>query len=375
MRSARGSQVSGDPSNKSVAIVGGGYLGSELAKALEGSMQVSLIERADAFTHAPAMIRALVDPSLLDRALIPYDHLLTKGRVVKGHVTGIDGGGVTLSDGTRVAADYIVLATGSGNVAPFKSTTGDIAALRAANAEWHDALVAAKSVAIVGAGAVGTELAGEIASAMPGKKVTLISGDDALFPTLPQGLGTSLVKKLRAMGVEVIVGARAKALPDGNTPSGGSVALTSGREITADLIVPAVGARLSTGPIDQLPGVKHAPDGRIMTDAWMRPSSLPNVFAAGDVADNGDHMTIVGVSRQVPWLAKLLQSAAAGQSVESLKPYKPWGKAPILVPLGPERGSSFLMIATFGDWVTRIIKGRDLFLSKYQKIFGRKAKA
>lgn len=86
---------------------------------------------------------------------------------------------------------------------------GDIANLRDANATWHKALVDASSVAIIGAGAVGTELAGEIASAMPGKSVSLISSDDALFPGFPQKLGASLVSKLRAMNVNVILGERA----------------------------------------------------------------------------------------------------------------------------------------------------------------------
>ncbi|MEM9319014.1 MAG: FAD-dependent oxidoreductase [Pseudomonadota bacterium] len=361
-----------EPGMKRVAVIGGGYLGSELAKALEGSLNVSLIERADSFTHAPAMIRAMVDPSLLNQALIPYDQLLTKGRVINGHATTIEADGVLLSDGSKIEADYIVLATGSGNLAPFKSTSGDIDALKAANAEWHRALVAAQSIAIIGAGAVGTELAGEIASAMPDKSVTLISSDDALFPGLPQKLGGSLLAKLQAMKVDVILGERAAEIPAGDAPSGGSVTLISGKTINADLIVPAIGARVSTALTDQLPGVKHGADRRVVTDQWMRPSSLPNVFAAGDIADNGDHMTIVGISRQVPWLAGLLKSAADGKSVEDQKPYKPWGKAPILLPLGPKRGSSFLMIATFGDWLTSMMKGRDLFISKYQKTFGRK---
>lgn len=372
-REREGKTVPNEIMQKSVAIVGGGNLGSDLAKALEGAMQVTLIERADAFTHAPAMIRALVDPSLLDQALIPYDRLLSKGKVVKGEAVAVSGEGVSLSDGTKIEADYIVVATGSGNLAPFKSTNGDITALRAANAEWHAALVAAQSVAIIGAGAVGTELAGEIATGMPGKKVTLISGDKELFPTLPAKLGGSLSAKLQAMDVDVILGERVKELPSGDAPSGGTINLSSGRELKADLIVPAVGARVTQGLLDQLPGIKRASDGRVETDPWMRPSSLPNVFAAGDGANNGDLMTIVAVSRQVPWLAKLLKALAAGQSVESQKPYKPWGQAPILLPLGPERGSSFLMIATLGDWVTSKMKGRDLFLPKYQKAFGQKS--
>lgn len=362
--------VSAETKNASVVIVGGGNLGSELAKALEGELEVTLVERARAFTHAPAMIRALVDPSVLDRALLPYDRLLTKGRIVQGEVTVVDGDGVGLANGSRIPADYIVLATGSGNLAPFKSTDGNIDALRAANAEWHAALTSANTVAIIGAGAVGTELAGEIASAMPGKKVTLISSDRALFAGFPAKLGASLLKKLNAMGVDVLFGARATDLPSGDAPKGGTITLTSGQMIEADLIVPAVGARVNADLVDHLPGAKRGPDGRVQTDAWMRPSSLPNVFAAGDIADNGDLMTIVAVSRQMPWLAKVLKAAASGQSVEAQNPYKPWGKAPILLPLGPERGSAFLMIGTFGDWITRTMKGRDLFIAKYRKLFG-----
>lgn len=358
------------PGNR-VVIVGGGYLGSELAKSLDANMDVTLIERSEAFTHAPAMIRALVDPSLLERALIPYDQLLKAGQVIKGEATIVDETGVTLANGSKIEADFVILATGSGNVAPFKSTTGDIKGLRAANAAWHGALNESRTVAIIGAGAVGTELAGEIASAMPNKKITLISSDGTLFPSLPAKLGKSLETKLLTLGVEVVFGERAAQIPDGITPSGGAVTLSSGREIRADLIFPAVGARLSTDLVAGLPGAKRADDGRILTDQWMRPSSYPNVFAAGDIADNGDLMTIVGVSRQVPWLAKIIQSAARGQTVESQKPYKPWGKAPILIPLGAKRGSSFLVIATVGDWLTSLIKGRDLFLTKYQKTFGR----
>ncbi|MEM6634464.1 MAG: NAD(P)/FAD-dependent oxidoreductase [Pseudomonadota bacterium] len=354
-----------------VAIVGGGNLGAELAKGLEQDLDVTLIERATAFTHAPAMIRSVVDPSLLERALIPYDRLLKNGRVLTDEAVGVDGKGVSLKSGGRVEADYVVLATGSGNVAPFKSASGDIDALRTANADWHAAISAAGKIVIIGAGAVGTELAGEIASAMPGKKVTLVSSDASLFPTLPAKLGRGLFRKLEAMGVDIVFGARASTLPEGDAPTGGTVELSTGQSLEADLIVPAVGSLPHAGLADELPGASRGPDGRIKTDAWMRPSELPNVFAAGDVADNGDLMTIVAVSRQVPWLTKTLKSLAAGKSIELLTSYKPWGKAPILLPLGPKRGNSFMVILTAGDWITSMMKGRDLFLTKYQKTFGR----
>ena len=77
---------------------------------------------------------------------------------------------------------------------------------------------------------------------------------------------------------------------------------------------------------------------RVKTDPWLRPSDLPNVFAAGDVAEAGDAMTIVAVSRQTPWLEKMLTSLINGKKVEVMAKYKPWGKAPFLVPLGPQKG-------------------------------------
>lgn len=226
-----------------LVIIGGGYLGSDLAKSLDGEIDVTLIERATRFTHAPAMIRAMVDPSLLDAALIPYDQLLAQGKVVKGEAVSVDGAGVTLADGLRIAGDYIVLATGSSNAAPFKSAAGDIEGLRADNARWNSALRAAKRVLIIGAGAVGTELAGEIAHAHPEKSVMLMASDSTLFPGFPAKLGKSLRAKLEAMGVEVITGAEAQTLPGRDAPEGGTVKLSNGREIETDLIVPAVGAR------------------------------------------------------------------------------------------------------------------------------------
>ncbi|MEM1274805.1 MAG: FAD-dependent oxidoreductase [Pseudomonadota bacterium] len=357
---------------KSVAIIGGGYFGAELAKALQDDLNVTLIERAEAFTHAPAMIRALVQPDLLDKALIPYDKLLSAGTFVQAEAQAIDETGVTLADGKHIPADYIVLATGSSNTAPFKSSNGEITSLRSAQADWNSAISDAKSVAIIGAGAVGTELAGEIAHAYPDKKVSLISSDASLFPSLSPKLGASLLKKLGAMGVDVVLGVRAKDLPPGDTPTGGTVELTNGQKIEADVIVPTVGASPQARLADGLPGVSYGADGRVETDQWMRPCNLPNVFAAGDAANNGDLMTIVAISRQIPWMVKLLKAVAGGADITDQKPYAPWDKAPILLPLGPKRGASFLVMLTAGDWITSMMKGRDLFIAKYRKSLGQK---
>ena len=69
---------------KRVIIVGGGYTGTALARALDKLAEVQLVDARDRFVHNVAAIRSVVDPSLLDRIVIPYDRLLRRGGVRQG---------------------------------------------------------------------------------------------------------------------------------------------------------------------------------------------------------------------------------------------------------------------------------------------------
>ncbi|MEM9128388.1 MAG: FAD-dependent oxidoreductase [Pseudomonadota bacterium] len=353
---------------KSIVVVGGGYLGSQLASSLDEFLDVTLVEPMESFVHAPAMLRSLVDPRLLDAALFPYEKLLKHGRIVTEHATKLDKSGITLASGDHLSADYYVVATGSSNGFAFKPDKGDLESFLKAQAELAKSIANAKSIAIVGAGAVGTELAGEIAHARPEKKITLISADTRLFPSMPAKLGGSLANKLTDLGVELRFGTRAENLASLTEPSSGTLQLGNGDQITADLIIPAIGSKPQTALLSDLPGTRMGTSNRFSVDAYLRPSDLDNVFAAGDAVDAGDAMTIVAISRQQPWLTKTLKALAEGKSLTSQKKYTPWGNAPILVPIGPRRGNSYLGFATVGDWITRSMKGRDLFITKYRKL-------
>jgi NADH dehydrogenase FAD-containing subunit len=187
--------------SRRVVVAGGGYVGWEIARDLDVCADVTLIEQREAFVHAPAMIRALLQPQLLERAIIPYNTLLQRGRVLRARVRSVEADGVTLDSGERVPADYIVIATGSRYAAPFKPQDGSVESLRAASRETRARLLDAGRIAIVGAGAVGTELAGEIAHALPDKHISLISSETRLFPMYPPKLGAQLQRKLETKGV------------------------------------------------------------------------------------------------------------------------------------------------------------------------------
>ena len=352
-----------------VVIIGGGYVGFEVAQKLDEHADVTLIEQREAFVQPPAAIRALLEPDLLDQIILPYDQLLTNGKVVRGRAVSVSQSEVTLENGTLHPADYIVVATGSSYAAPFKPAGDSIDDFRQASMDVSTQLASAKSVVIVGAGAVGTELAGEISAAQPDKEVTLVSSDDTLFPAYPTKLGVQLKRKLERAGVKVILGQRVQDLLYIDRPYEGSVTLTDGRIINADLVFPVIGSKPNVSLVQPLPGVNVSPSGRIKTDEWMRPSDYRNVFIAGDIADVGDGMTIVAISRQNPWLVKTMKQVLKGQAVEDQKPYAPWKTAPILVPLGPSVGNSWLF-ATVGDWITRKMKGKELFIPKYRRAFG-----
>src|ERR1700685_2131298 len=96
-----------------VVVIGGGYGGVNVAKALDDVADVVLVEPKDAFQHNVAALRALAEPAWVPRIFLPYDRLSPRGRVVADRAAKVEPGAVTLSSGEVLAADYIVLATGS----------------------------------------------------------------------------------------------------------------------------------------------------------------------------------------------------------------------------------------------------------------------
>jgi NADH dehydrogenase FAD-containing subunit len=355
---------------KRVVIVGGGYAGAMVARALDGVAEVRLIEPRDRFVHNVAAIRAIVEPALLERLIIPYDRMLRRGSVIQGRAVEVGEGRVTLDDVVTIEGDIVVTATGSTYARPFKPQSASGEAFAADSRAAHEALRAARTVAIVGGGAVGVELAGEITAAYPGKAVTLLASSPALLPGYSARLSAALAEQLTAQGVALHLGARVEGLETAGQPFAGALTV-AGRTFEADLVFPAIGARPLAPPIS---GAKLSAAGRLKVDPWLRPGGKQGLFALGDAAETGDFMTIVAITRQAPWLVKTLKAMLAGRAVETLAPYAPWPAPAILVPLGPRAGASLLPVTrrglTLGRRTTAALKGRDLFIPRYRKEFG-----
>lgn len=360
---------------KRIVVVGGGYAGTALARALDTSAEVLLVEPRDRFVHNVAALRAIAQPDLFERAAIPYDRLLKRGRVIRGRASAVTGREVTLSGGDRLEADAVVVATGSRYANPFKPASDTTADMRSAIDHAHARAKAAGSIAIIGAGAVGVELAGELAAGMPGRRIVLINAAPSLFPGYKPALGRKLAAQLKSLGVTQLSGVTVRNPASTVEPFVGTLDLSSGEKLSADLIFPVMGAMPENTLLSSVPATSFDTTGRAQVDPWLRPSSAhPTLFALGDAAATGDAMTIVAILRQQPWLEKTLKALLKGKRLESLPRYAPWPLAPILLPLGPRKGASIFPVTktgmVVGSFLTSTIKGKTLFIPKYRKEFG-----
>src|SRR3954466_16111934 len=91
-----------------VAVIGGGYGGALVAKALDDELDVVLVDPKEAFGHSVGALRALVDPAWLPRVFFPYDGLLARGRVLRDRAVAVEPGHVVLASGEELRPDFVV---------------------------------------------------------------------------------------------------------------------------------------------------------------------------------------------------------------------------------------------------------------------------
>ena len=146
-------------------------------------------------------------------------------------------------------------------------------------APLHEGLVRGRigTVAIVGAGPVGCELA-EAFTAMWGAEVTLVEARDRVLPALldPEA-GAVVARTLEAAGVRVLCGAPVEGLEAGDE----GVAVTAGGErVEVDAVVVAVGVEPAV-ELAEAAGARLGPTGAVAVDGRLA-TGVPHVWAAGD---------------------------------------------------------------------------------------------
>jgi NADH dehydrogenase len=146
-------------------------------------------------------------------------------------------------------------------------------------------------VAIIGAGATGTELAAELHRAARGVvafgldkidpekdiKITLIEAAPRILPALPERLSVATMNVLAGLGVEVRVDSRVTSVTDKG------VNLANGDFIPSELVVWAAGVK---GPevLAKLDGLEVSRSNMLVVKPTLQTTRDDNIFVIGDAA-------------------------------------------------------------------------------------------
>lgn len=364
-------------SGQTVVVIGGGYGGAAVAKALDAVADVVLVEPKDAFVHAAGSLRALVRPDWAENIFFPYDSLLARGRVVRDRAASVDPSGVTLESGERLAADHIVLATGSDYPFPAKPETDSTALALARLRDTHDELARAERVLVTGAGPVGLELAGEIKAVWPDKSVTIVDPAPEVMPGFSDELRADLLRQLAELDVELRL---ATALTEEPPAEPGrakpfTVGTDTGDVIEADIWFRCHGVRTNGGYLADGRLTTRTDTGRVRVTERLTVDGYDHVYALGDLTDLAEAKMAGYAMRHAEVVAANILARIRGEDPTAA--YHPSPVPSVLLPLGPHAGVGqspspqdpaqpvLLPARAVAEY-----KGTDLFVGRFVKLFG-----
>ena len=210
--------------------------------------------------------------------------------IVRGRVAGISPTDrtVQLADGSRHGYDRLLLATGSSPVRPpipGIDLPGVHTCWTLQDARRIQARAQPNSrVALIGAGFIGSIILEALA--LRGVRLTVIEQGERMVPRMMgEEAGDMIRRWSEAKGVQVHTGASVRGIE--LTGDGLRVSLGDGTVVAADLVITATGVRPNLGFLD---GTGVQVQQGVLVDRHFR-TSVPGIFAAGDVAEGLDFST------------------------------------------------------------------------------------
>jgi NADH dehydrogenase len=307
------------PLRPDVVIVGAGFGGLEAAKKLAcEDVAVTVIDRTNYHLFQPLLYQVATAALAPSDIAAPIRAVLSKGRnieVALAEVRAIDvqAKKVKMSDGSELAYDFLILATGARHsyfghdewekLAPGLKSLEDAIEVRrrllmafeyAERITDEPAREAAMTFVIIGGGPTGVEMAGAIAEIArytlakdfrhidPSQaRVILVEGEPRLLAAFPEDLSAKALKQLVDLGVEVHLGVHATNLTDDGLQAGDKFISCRVKIWAAGNKASALGRTLGA-PVDRV--------GRILVNNDLTIPNHPEVQVIGDLA-NFSHQT------------------------------------------------------------------------------------
>ena len=298
---------------KHVLIIGSGFAGLAAARVLANTeVDVTIVDRTNHFLFQPLLYQVATATLAPSDIAVPIRWLARKHRgttVLMGDVTTVelDARRVRLADGKVLGYDFLVVATGARHAyfghdeweasAPGLKTLDDatrirerlLGAFEEAEASDDPAVrEACLTIAIVGGGPTGVELAGiipDIARRAIARdfrridtrrtRVVLVEAGPRLLTAFPDGLARQAQRDLEEVGVEVRTGTRVTGVEEG-------VVTLGDERLPARTIIWAAGNTAS--PLVRMLGAPVDRAGRVEVEADLSIPGRPEVFVVGDAA-------------------------------------------------------------------------------------------
>jgi NADH dehydrogenase len=296
-----------------VVVIGGGFGGIEVARALgRAKMPVTLIDRQNYHLFQPLLYQvatAALSPADIAEPIRKILRRYRSAQVILGEVERVDRDArdVVLSTGRRVPYDVLVLATGATHSyfghpewersAPGLKTISDARLIRSEILRCFEEAEITEDAgkrerlmtfAVVGGGPTGVEMAGAIAelaryvlakdfrNIRPERaKVLLIEAGGRLLTAFPESLATYAEKRLKKLGVTVMLNSPV-------TPLSRDAIFIDGHTLPVGATIWAAGVAAS--PAANWIGVETDKAGRIRVASDLSVPGAPDIFVIGDVA-------------------------------------------------------------------------------------------
>ncbi|HEU4322042.1 MAG TPA: NAD(P)/FAD-dependent oxidoreductase [Roseiflexaceae bacterium] len=297
-----------------VVVVGAGFGGLSVARTLAGQdVDVLILDRNNYHGFWPLLYQvatAGLEPEAIASPVRAIVRRYPNVNFLMAEVHGVDFDRkvVQTKDGGEISYDYLILSAGSannyfGNNALADQTFGmkDIdeaehlrnkvlscfeRAVRESDPEKRRKLL---TIAVVGGGPTGVELAGAFAELIrhvlrkdypmldvSQASVVLIEATQKILATFPENLQKSAVRRLHNLGVEVRLGAAVDSVEHGE------IAFKDGSHLSAATVIWAAGVR-GASLADAL-SVKLARGARVPVTPTLNLAEHPEVYAIGDMA-------------------------------------------------------------------------------------------
>ncbi|KAG5267041.1 hypothetical protein AALO_G00239160 [Alosa alosa] len=283
-----GASISVDPDTH-VVVVGGGFGGIAAAQQLKSNgIKFTLIDLRDAFHHNVAALRASVQSGFAKKTFIPYKETFgesfLQGRVVK---VDTDARVIVLEDGREVCYTHLILSTGTDG--PFPGKFNAVATYKTAIEAYENfikEIQSAESVLVVGGGSTGVEMAAEVKTEYPNKKVILIHSHIGLAdPELLSSVRQQAKDVLLEKGVELVLGQKVANLKDltlNVTQKDMIITTDKGTEIKVDLVICCTGNKINSQAYSSTMSECLAQNGALKVNEHLQVRGFDRIYAVGD---------------------------------------------------------------------------------------------